>query len=626
MSEPSSRPWAFALSCAFLLAALFGLRLINDADMGFHLAAGRWIFENHRAPSLDSFTYTAEGRPYLDMEWLYQFGLFLTWRLAGYSGISLLHIAFALLAFAFLWKRLQGPDFHAPTAILGFALAVLSCEPRFRVRPEVPTWALLSVTLWILESRVRGQRDLLYLLPFLQLLWVNSEGLFFLGPLLMGLYLIPSGPSPRRLDPKLLKFFGWSLAACLFNPHFLKGALFPFTFLSSLGSSGIYHYAVQEFQPPWSFQPAPGYPHPFFLYAYKAFSGFLLLGLLATAGSRKLREWLLALAFFLLSATAMRNIPLFVIACAPLAATCWSGIQWRPWRSFREKVLDRPLAAWVLVLFLAGFAARLATNAHYVHERLTDRFGLGLDKGSQPVAATEFLRDHHLDGRILNDLDSGDWLDWRGPSKTFIDGRLDVIGTASFTEYVQAQSPGGLLPLAEKQGAQVILFKYQLMPYWLSDLHRSPDWRLVFVDGLVAVFIKKGYADQVPAVAAPEILTRMGIAPELASQAKALTNLPPPSFGMDYLEGFYRRSDYSFQLLDLGIFFWVCEDPASSELFFLEGIRRTQGRHWDYFFNLGALYAYHGRDADAVPCMQRAIQVMPKNDLVRKILGLPPVP
>src|SRR5208283_5602625 len=100
---------------------------------------------------------------------------------------------------------------------------------------------------------------------------------------------------------------------------------------------------------------------------------------------------LLVIFFFLLSAMAIRNIPLFIIACTPLAGACWKDLKglW-----FHKLRLPRPLqttVAWVLILFLVGFASRIVTNAHYVSNRLTDRFGLGLDRDAQPLRACRFL-------------------------------------------------------------------------------------------------------------------------------------------------------------------------------------------------------------------------------------------
>lgn len=218
------KTWLYPLLAAFLLAVLFGIRLTNDADMGFHLKSGQWILQNHGLPTPDHFTYTRSGQEYLDMEWLYQVPLYLGYRLGGYPLVSLAHIVLALLAFGLLWGRLRAGGAPHWMAVLLFIAAVLASEPRFRVRPEILTWVLLSATLWILELRLNRRGDFLFLLPFLQWFWVNTEGLFFIGLALMVFHLLAGLAHDRKIDSKLLKISFFS-RLMPFEPSFPQGAV-----------------------------------------------------------------------------------------------------------------------------------------------------------------------------------------------------------------------------------------------------------------------------------------------------------------------------------------------------------------------------------------------------------------
>ena len=621
-----SNVWLYPLLACFLLAALFNLRLINDADMGFHLKTGQWILENHQVPSNDTFTYTSTERRYLDMEWLYQLSLYLGYLLGGYSLLSILHGILALLAFYLLWVRLKGTGAPTGLAVGLLTIALFACESRFRVRPEILTWVLMGLTLWILESRWSRGRDLLFLLPLIQWFWVNTEGLFFIGWALMGAYVLSSFVHSPKVDFKLVKYCGAAFAVCLLNPYFFQGLLFPFSFLSSLGSSEIYGYAVNEFQRPWSYRLPSHGSAPLYLQFYKAFSLFLIAGLFSAFKSRKTHEWLLALFFFALSASAVRNIPLFLLACAPLAASGWSE-RLRPWlQRAKFPPLSRSLAAFGLTLFLLGFSARVVTNAHYVSGRLTDRFGLGLDPEAQPEGACEFLVHNHLDGRILNDLDNGDWLDWRGPQKTFIDGRLDVMGSDLFTRYSRSQLPGGAAALAAQVRPDIFFFDPIQIPQWAMDLRQMPDWRLVYVDPRVVVYLRKGYAEQVPALDEKKWLTDKGLSSNLQARASEWLRLEPPSAWRLWAEGFVREANYPNDRMDWGIFWGYSGNLSASEACFLDGIARTNGRYEDFYYNLGLLYEYEGRHPEAVLCMNRALRDRPEDPMARQILGLPPQP
>ena len=234
---------------------------------------------------------------------------------------------------------------------------------------------------------------------------------------------------------------------------------------------------MNEFQRPWSYRLPPHSPAPLYLFFYKTFSFFLAAGLIAAFKKRKSMSGFWPCFFFALSASAVRNIPLFVLACAPLAAACWSNQLGPFFQKFPIPPLYRSMAAFALALFLLGFSARVITNAHSVSSHLSDRFGFGLDQQAQPVQACGFLVENKLDGKILNDLDDGDWLDWQGPQKTFIDGRLDVMGADFFTEYSKSQLPGGAAALAARYQPEFFLQPASNTP--MGD-GPPPDGRLAF--------------------------------------------------------------------------------------------------------------------------------------------------
>ena len=606
-----SNPWFYSLLACFLLAFLFGTRLINDSDMGFHLRCGKEIIQNHFIPSVDTFTYTVPGNEYLDMEWLYQAFLYLGYLIGGYSLLSLSHTGLVLLALALLWIRLRSIGIPNSIGVLLFTAALLASETRFRVRPEVLTWVLMGLTFWILETRADRGRKFLFLLPVIQLFWVNTEGLFFLGLVSMGAYVLSDLTHHGRVDPKLLKFSWMSAGACLLNPHFFKGFFFPVSFLSSLGSSSIYKYTIAEFQSPWTpLGPSLGAEPPF-LILYKTFGFFLLFLFLADFKKRKIHEWLLALFFFGLSFSAVRNVPLFMLACAPLAAAIWKDSRWGWIPKFQVLLETKPYFAWGLTLFLLGLSLRVITGAHYVSHRSTDRFGLGLDQQALPVKACEFLNQNHLTGKILNTLDFGDWLDWRGPQKTFIDGRLDVMGLELFTDYTNSLLPGGLDPLLSKFRPEIIFFNPLLGAQWLTDFKGRPNWRLIYLDESSAIALRAGYRDEIPSLDYEKLLADHGVLKAFLSNPESILSAPPPSGWGSFLSDLLKPTEYQNGLLNLGIFCGYAGHFGEAELFFLEGIRRTHGRYYDYFYNLGLLYYYEGKKDLAALCVKRVLRERP---------------
>ncbi len=616
-------PWNFALASCFLLTVLLGARFITDFDLGYHLRGGQWMLQNHRFFTKDVYTYTVSDHDYLDIHWFYQILLYLAFKLGGYAVLSVLNTLLIFLVFILTYLRLRLTGAPLWMRVVLLEATLLACETRFQVRPEILSWALMSLVLLILEWREKRERDLLFLLPLLQLLWANMEGLFAIGLVLMGVYVLQEFfLSPQR-DWKLLKYSAFSAAACLINPNFLRGFLFPITHLLTLASANVFTKNIGEFKSPWSMGAGdislftPG----LYLGVYKTFSFFLLFLVLAAFKNWKTRELLLAGAFFYLSMTAVRNVSLFMLAVAPLAATHWKELQWVRLRRLQQAVFSRPAAAWAFSLFTLLFCLRVATNAYYISDRRQDRVGLGLDTEKQPVHAAQFLVDNQLDGRILNHLNAGGWLVWKGPQKVFIDGRLEVMERDFFTEYEDSLEPDGLEKLVAKYRPDILFFNPQAAAFWILELRKMPDWRLVYLDEYFAIFLRKGYAPQVGELDQGRLLQEKGVPKPAPGGAPILLGPPYPPAFKNWLEGFYRPQAYPDGLLNMATFYFESGEPQPAEAILLEAIRLTEKKYFDLYLNLGSLYFYTGRYGESRLCAERVLADSPRNPIALKILS-----
>ena len=616
-----SSPWWYATLSCFMLLALLGTRLISSNDLGFHLRAGQWILQNHKVPSSDPFTYTVPDHDYLDMHWLYQVLLYIQYVIGGYALVTLANISLILLAFAITFRRMRDTGAPSWMRVVLFSVVLLASQERFEVRPEIFSWVFMGLMLWVLESRTNRTRNLLFLLPVIQILWANMEGLFGIGCALLSFYLLSQYLGKGRPDKALVRYSASALALCLANPYFIRGALFPLTHLATLGSPNTFKRTINEFQSPWAWAGSDGTGPNATCLAYMAFSVFLFLLFLGTLRKRKAYDYFLAGAFFALSAAAIRNIPLFMMACAPLAAKCWNDLEWGWLLKCQRAFLARPAAALLLTLFLLATGLRVATGAFYISEREPDQFGLGLNLESQPVNAAGFLVQNHLDGRILNHLGAGGWLDWRGPQKVFIDGRLEVMGEAFYTEYRSSFNRGGLAPLLSKYGIQILFFNPDDAPSWLFQLDEMPEWRPVYLDEAAVIYLHQGYAPQVPALDNGKLLEGIGVSPFAPWEARVLLRAPSPSPWVCFWEDFYKPAQSPMGLDTIGDYYSFTGHFDLAEAVYLENLRRTEGRYWDVFFNLGNLYYHAGRIPEARFCMQRVLETVPGYSNAKKILA-----
>ena len=615
-------PWFYTLFSIFVLLVIFGFKLINDFDLGFHLKGGQWILENHKVPLKDTYTYTVSGHDYLDIQWLYQVFLYLQYRIGGYSFLPMVSTGLIVLVFIITFARIRWSGAPFGFCVLLLLAVLLACELRFRVRPEILSWLLMSLVFYVLELRWNGKRDMLFLLPLIQLVWVNVEGLFGIGLILMVFFLVSGYLHQPKIDKKLFLFTGLSAVACLLNPYFIHGLMFPLTLLTTLGDTGTIKSGISEFQSPWTMAQHSAFVPEWTFWTYKLFSFFLLFLLLVTYNKRKVHEYLLVISFFYLSATAQRNISLFMIVCSPVAASCWKDLNWDWLRKLQDNYFYKPLSAWIFTFLVLALSLRVVTSAYYVSERRLERFGFGLDISQMPVRATEFLAQNHLDGKILNHLNFGGWLDWKGPQKIFIDGRLEVMGEEVFSEYRDSQESGKLGPLLNKYGVDILFFNPDHAFQWLAYLRTSPTWRPVYLDETGVVFLRKGYADQIPMLDDIKTFQERNIPSKSHEDALTIIQAPKPSTFACFLTDFIEPTKYSQGLTTLADFYFYAGRFDFAEQYFLENIRRTQGRYYELVFNLGNMYFNTQKYYEARICMQRVLSEEPDLAPARQIMAI----
>jgi tetratricopeptide (TPR) repeat protein len=260
--EPSAscpRLVAFAdviLVVLFLgLAFLLGAFPLKDADIYWHLRTGQLIRETGQVPRVDIFTYTREGAPWIDLHWLFQ--ICVSW-LHDHGGVVALNVAkcvvtcLAVLVLVMSRRR----EWPLWVMLLAWLPALLVLGGRMYVRPETLSLLYLSVFLAVL-CRWDRLPWLVVLLPVIQMAWVNSHGLFVLGPIVLTFALMDAFCAVAiawiRGNATLLARGRWwrivgagslaTFAACLINPYGLRGAVFPIelagTMTNKVFSEGI---------------------------------------------------------------------------------------------------------------------------------------------------------------------------------------------------------------------------------------------------------------------------------------------------------------------------------------------------------------------------------------------------
>lgn len=612
----SSRPnpWSFPVAACFILLLIFSARTISDWDLGFHLKGGEWILRHRSAPTEDTFTYGAAGHEYLDPHCLYQVMVYSLYKIFGYPALTLLNMAVILGVFILLGLREETREAPRWVTCLSLFLAILMMEPRFNVRPDVVSWLFFSLTYLVLDSSFRRRRNLLWLLPVIQLLWVNMEGLFVLGWALGGTYLLSGRFHRGKWDKELLRWMGFSILADFLNLNFIKGVLFPLGFISKLQGGDIYHATIFELQSPWTLMLVGDSKLGLHLYAFFSLSALSLFFL--TFKKRKLHEGLILVAFFYLSCASSRNISLFVLACLPIGMASMTDF-WGSRKNFFQKfrlpspiVKIIPVISGLLILLLGLW---VMNDNYYIGQEREHRFGLGLNTDYLPVRAAGFLAGKPLNGRLFNHLNQGGWLDWLAPQPPYMDGRLEAMGEDLYREFQQSLQPGGLAPLVAKYGLQLVLFEHQKVPQWHTELVNQLHWRPIYLDGHYVIYAAPDYAKPFPSLLQTDLLGQFQVTAFKEEDLDQYLQRPCPSGFSTWLKGFYRRRPDLTGWMNLSLYCFANGNFDEAHALLLEALRKSGGSSADVYNFFGLYYLNEGNYPLSASCAQKALVLQPGN-------------
>jgi hypothetical protein len=251
----------FLLLLMIAAASLLGAQELFDADVWWHVRSGQWILSERTIPSVDAFTFTSGGRSWIDLHWLFQVVLAAAFQAGGVRGIigTTAAVCAGAIAVVLMLRDRRWPTWLVTLCWLP-ALCVMSA--RFVPRPEIFSvlWMALYLTILL---RVDVKPALAWFLPFFQVLWVNTHGLFVFGPIILAAYLAEramaavreyggAGSGPPSRGSRWWAHVGGATVlvgiACLVNPYGLRGALFPLGLFPKITAwGGLYKTYITEF-------------------------------------------------------------------------------------------------------------------------------------------------------------------------------------------------------------------------------------------------------------------------------------------------------------------------------------------------------------------------------------------
>lgn len=487
----------FFISSAFLFFALFFHNIIEfDQDLGRHLLMGKIISASASVPANNLLSYTFPNFQFINSHWLSEV---IFYQIAANFGVvALLWLKVVVLITAFGLTVYTAYRWSKNLAAVAVATAIFApvLLERTEIRPEIFSYLLTAIFLWVLMAyyglRIKHYGKILWLLPILEILWVNLHIYFILGPILCGIFLVGSLWQEFRQKPsfsqillnckyeilKTVLVFG----ATLINPNFLAGALYPLNVFSNYG------YSIEENQTVFFLKDLVFNPNiNYFFGAVAAFGvGFIV------TNWRKLSLTILLLAgLTILPFMAIRSLPYLFLIELPVFALVLAN------RRVHLRQIKAEYVLIVVIVLNVLRSYRLASNQYYLLIDSNKRFSA--DVAESGKGTLDFVIKNQLHGPMFNNFDIGSYLAYRlfPREKVFVDGRPEAYPAKFFQDvYIpMEQSAENFKTVDDLYKFNLIIFSHTDATPWaqsfLSAIIKNPNFALVYLDQYGAVFVRK---------------------------------------------------------------------------------------------------------------------------------------
>ncbi len=403
---------------ALLVAALL-LQVPADPDLWGHLRFGLEHVRTGQLATSDPYSYTAGDHPWVNHEWLSEWILGRSYMAWGDQGLLILRAALMLTSLICMGRVFARRHVSVTAAVAWGMFAIPVLAEFFRLRPQMFTYALMSLLLLICDTYRPGRARVLCWIPLLIATWANLHAGFVAGLGVLGIVAASWCWRARGRSDRVMVWRHWclvlaaSVAGTLLNPYGLRYWEFVW-------------YAVRLERPHVTeWRPMVG-QHFLIVATYVA---AVVIPAAAWLGSCRRHGWYELLLFGLAVALAgrhARHFPFLLLFGSILFARHWPRVARRWWSQVRRGHMAPRWCCLVLVAAAvgAGGLARLVS----VVSSLRSAGPIAVSPEKYPVAAVDFLMAQGLTGNLDCGFTWGEYCLFRlfPQCRVFCDGRYET--------------------------------------------------------------------------------------------------------------------------------------------------------------------------------------------------------
>jgi len=456
---------------------------LTAVDIGRHIKNGELILKgNSQVLYKNFYSFTYPDYPFINHHWFFGVISFVLFRVSGFEGLSVFYIFLLVLTFLLAFdsaRRYSNFNLGVFFSVAAFLLLISRPE----IRPEGFSVFFVALDFWLLQGfyqRRIGDSMALITIPIIQVFWVNTHIFFFLGPVLIGLFLWQAkltGEDKNRLR-LLQRLLLISVLVNLINPSGFWGMLTPLNgfkkFGYELAENQSVFFMIHRF--------GDNITYKYFVVA----ALIMILGMiicLRREGIKALPMVVLGVFITIAGFRAVRLFMPFGFLFIPLSAYYYA-----------------PYIKKAAVNFILGLAGVVGMVLCVYLVPAQPHVGLS----PKVNASADFFKQTGLKGPIFSNYDIGGYLIYHLSSqeKVFVDNRQEAFPPDFFQKvYIPMQEDASVWSRSQvKYGFNVIYFyRHDLTP-WGQDFMiarvRDPQWAPVFVDDYVIIFARRGSINQ----------------------------------------------------------------------------------------------------------------------------------
>jgi hypothetical protein len=451
------------------------VRSLADNDIWWHLRNASELARSGHFIRVESYSFTVAGKPWINFEWLGELPYYFANRWLGDRGLFLVLIvtAAAIVIGIYCLARLRSRSWGA--AFFATCIAVFLTTVSLLPRPLLFGWLFLVIELGVLWSLRKG-RDFTIVLPVLFLLWINTHGSWFIGFVLMVIFVacgfaegewgnVFARRWTQQQARKLVAVVGASFVALFINPYGWRLVAYPLdvAFRQRQTVENIAEWGSLDF------------------HSARGKMVVAILVLLAVLQLVRRRRWALedvALGVIALygAVTYVRFLFLIAIVVMPLLAV---DFRWGNAAKSGGAAKGRGLIDALIMAALIAMMVRVYPTEKRLHAGIAEAF---------PEKAVPYVRSLTGGGNLFNDFNWGGYLEWEAPEvKEFIDPRNDIfVHEGVMSDYLRAAKVEDTFAVLDKYRI-VLLERDAPMAYLLGQ---SAAWKRAYDDGQAVVFAR----------------------------------------------------------------------------------------------------------------------------------------